>query len=184
MSERILLDACVLYPTLLRKLLIGSAERGLFVPLWSPRILDEWRHAAARSGQTEAALIDAEIARLSVAFPDSTAVLANGSEEGLSLPDADDVHVLAAALSARADSLLTLNLKDFPTRTLTRFGLFRREPDGFLLELLAEHPDTMRSLVAGAAEEAARRIGGETTPRSVLKRARLPRMGKALYAEE
>ena len=44
------LDACVLYPTVLREILIGVADAGLYQPLWSARILDEWRHAAVRLG--------------------------------------------------------------------------------------------------------------------------------------
>lgn len=182
MTERVLLDACVLYPTLLRQLLIGTAKLGLYTPLWSRRILDEWRHAAARSGPVEAALTEGEIARLSTAFPDACAEVSGETADGLSLPDPDDVHVLAAALAGRADSLLTLNLKDFPTRTLSQLGIFRREPDGFLIELLAANPEQIGPLVIDAAETTARTIGGETTPRSVLKRARLPKLGKAIFA--
>ena len=55
----------------------------------------------------------------------------------LSLPDPDDRHVLAAAIAGGADTLVTLNRADFPTRTLARHGVLLREPDGFLVELLA-----------------------------------------------
>jgi hypothetical protein len=47
---RVVLDACVLYPTVMREVLLGCAARGLFVPLWSPRLLEEWARAAARLG--------------------------------------------------------------------------------------------------------------------------------------
>lgn len=183
MSERILLDACVLYPTLLRRLLIDTAEAGLYVPLWSARILDEWRHAAARSGPVEAALTDAEITELSTRFPSAGVEGAPETAAALSLPDPDDIHVLAAAITGGADSLLTLNLKDFPTRTLSRNGIFRREPDGLLSEFLGEAPEVVRPLVKRAAEDAARSIGADATPRSVLKRARLPRLGKAVFGQ-
>jgi hypothetical protein len=46
---RALLDACVLYPDILRRLLLGAADAGLFVPVWSERVLDEWSRAAARA---------------------------------------------------------------------------------------------------------------------------------------
>jgi hypothetical protein len=45
---RVLIDACVLYPTVMREVLIGVAAKGLFTPLWSARILEEWARAAAR----------------------------------------------------------------------------------------------------------------------------------------
>ena len=47
---RAVLDACVLYPTVLREILADAAGAGLYMPVWSARILDEWRHAAARQG--------------------------------------------------------------------------------------------------------------------------------------
>ncbi|MBL3553988.1 PIN domain-containing protein, partial [Rhodovulum sulfidophilum] len=43
---KVLLDACVLYPTVLREILLGVARRGGFTPLWSARILEEWARAA------------------------------------------------------------------------------------------------------------------------------------------
>ncbi|MEM6276609.1 MAG: PIN domain-containing protein, partial [Pseudomonadota bacterium] len=47
---KILLDACVLYPTVQREILLKTARAGVFTPLWSDRILEEWRRAAARHG--------------------------------------------------------------------------------------------------------------------------------------
>src|SRR5690606_10011196 len=35
MMVRAVLDACVLYPTVLREILIGAADAGLYAPLWS-----------------------------------------------------------------------------------------------------------------------------------------------------
>ncbi|MEN8935202.1 MAG: PIN domain-containing protein, partial [Planktotalea arctica] len=40
---KLLLDTCVLYPTVMREMLIGAARAGAFEPLWSARILEEWR---------------------------------------------------------------------------------------------------------------------------------------------
>jgi predicted nucleic acid-binding protein len=182
MTERVLLDTCVLYPTLLRQLLLETAEAGLFTPLWSPRILDEWRHAAARSGQLEATLTEGEIARITALFPDASTLPDPTVTQSLVLPDPDDAHVLAAAIAGRADSLLTVNLKDFPTRVLGHNGLFRREPDTFLLELRDRDRDVVTGIVKAATQKALSAIGSDATPRSLLKRARLPRLGKALFA--
>ena len=54
------LDACVLYPTVLREILLGVAARGLYEPLWSDRILREWTRATAKLGPLAQAQAEAE----------------------------------------------------------------------------------------------------------------------------
>jgi hypothetical protein len=57
--------------------------------------------------------------------------------EGLTLPDADDRHVLAAAIRCNADLILTFNLKDFPEESLRPFEIEPEHPDKFLLHQLS-----------------------------------------------
>jgi hypothetical protein len=57
-------------------------------------------------------------------------------EAGIELPDPNDCHVIAAALRAGADVIVTQNLKDFPADTLTSFGLEAVSVDSFLLDQL------------------------------------------------
>ena len=45
------LDACVLFPTVMREVLLAFAARGLFAPVWSDRILGEWHRAGLKQGQ-------------------------------------------------------------------------------------------------------------------------------------
>ncbi len=52
--------------------------------------------------------------------------------EGLTLPDPGDVHVLAAAIHASCDAIVTFNLKDFPKEYLARFDIELLHPDDFL----------------------------------------------------
>ena len=97
----------------------------------------------------------------------------------LSLPDPDDRHVLAAAIAGGAEVLMTLNRADFPTRTLARHGVLLREPDGFLVELLAEGID-LAPVAAGVRRGRSAASGRAQPLRALLKRAGLPRLGKAL----
>ena len=55
---RVVLDACVLYPTVLRELLLGVAAKGLYEPQWSDRILREWVLATAKLGPVAQALAE------------------------------------------------------------------------------------------------------------------------------
>ncbi|HCQ65943.1 MAG TPA: PIN domain-containing protein [Rhodobacteraceae bacterium] len=177
-----LLDACVLYPTVMREVLLGVAAAGLYEPLWSPRILEEWARAAAKLGPGQETLARGEIALVETKFPSASVNPRAGDEARLWLPDAADVHVLAAAIAGSADVLVTLNIKDFPRHTLSEEGILREGPDLFLRDLWAAHPAVVAG-VAQAVRAEAERLSGETWPiRRLMKKARLPRLGKALEA--
>ena len=64
---KILLDANVLFPTVMREVLLGVASQGLFTPFWSERILEEWARAAAKLGPGGEAQARGEIAMLKAA---------------------------------------------------------------------------------------------------------------------
>ena len=177
-----LLDACVLYPTVMREVLLGVAAAGLYEPLWSPRILEEWARAAAKLGPGQETLARGEIAAVEARFPGASVHPRAGDMARLWLPDRDDVHVLAAAVAGSADVLVTLNAKDFPRHTLAEEGLSREGPDLFLRDLWAAHPAAVAG-VAEAVRAEAERLSGEDWPmRKLMKKARLPRLGKALEA--
>lgn len=181
MSLRAVLDACVLYPTVLREILIGCAERDLFAPLWSPRLLEEWARTARRlGGAVDEALARGEIARLNARFPDAMCHHEDAAERAFWLPDPADIHVLATAVTARADMIVTLNLRDFPARELQ--GLRADAPDDLLRALWQVNPGAVETAVA-ATHARAEAMAAETLPlRALLKRARLPRLGKLLCA--
>lgn len=174
---RLLLDANVLLPTVLREILLGAASEGRFVPLWSARILEEWARAARRLPDGSEAIARAEIAALRAAWPGAEVAPAPDLEAGLSLPDPDDDHVLAAAITGGADAILTRNRADFPARTLGRYGILLREPDGLLCELHAEQD--LGSVVEAVRARTEGLSGLSQTLRPLLKRAGLPRLARA-----
>ncbi len=177
---KVLLDACVLYPTVLREILTGVAGQGLYTPLWSERILEEWARAARKIGPTGEMQARAEIALLRARFPNAVATAQDAVEARLWLPDPNDVHVLAAAIAGSADVLLTFNVQDFPRNTLAEEGIQRDGPDTFLLSLWQQHPEVVSDCVKKVWEEAQRLSGESIEQRALLKRARVPRLGKAL----
>ncbi|HSG57278.1 MAG TPA: PIN domain-containing protein, partial [Paracoccaceae bacterium] len=93
---RVLIDACVLYPTVMREVVIGVAQEGLFQPLWSERILEEWARATVKLGPVDTVMARGEIAALKARFPKAMVSPDPAVEAHLYLPDPDDTHVLAA----------------------------------------------------------------------------------------
>jgi hypothetical protein len=175
------LDANVLYPTVLREVLLGCAERGLFEPAWSDRIAEEWARTAERHGGAgDAALARGEIARLAARFARTRTVHDPAEEAALWLPDPADIHVLATARTASARGIVTMNLKDFPRRELVPLGLAAFHPDPFLLDLMAGAPEEVEGVVRDVHAEAERLSGDKLPLRDLMKRARLPRLGRAL----
>jgi predicted nucleic acid-binding protein len=177
---RVLVDACVLYPTVLREIVLGLAAAGEFTPLWSARILEEWARAAGKLGAGEEALARGEITLLRSRWPGAEVLPAPETEARLWLPDPADVHVLAAAIDGRADVLLTLNIRDFPKRALDAEAILLRHPDEFLLDALGHSPSVVRRVVGSVHAEAERLSRQDLPLRGLLKRAKLPRLGKAL----
>jgi len=177
---RVVLDACVLYPTVMREILLGVAATGAFTPLWSERILEEWARAVAAKLPDQEGVARAEIALLKMRWPDAVVSSDPQLEDRLHLPDINDRHVLASAIAGRADALVTQNLSDFPTRVLATHNVLRRDPDGFLLGIWQDDPKGVTA-VCGAVQSKAAEISGVPQPlRPLLKKARLPRLAKAL----
>lgn len=177
---RVLIDACVLYPTVMREVVLGCAAAGLFEARWSERILEEWARATNKIGPGAEVQARGEIAMMAHKFPRAIVPAHPGLMQRLWLPDPDDVHVLAVAISGSADIILTMNAKDFPHNILKEEGLQRVDPDGFLMKLWNDDPTIVRNVVEAVVAEAQRLSGEDWSVRGLMKKARLPRIGKAL----
>jgi predicted nucleic acid-binding protein len=180
MTVRVLIDACVLYPTVMREIVVGAARAGAFTPLWSARILEEWARAAVKIGPTGEAQARAEIALLRAAWPGAEVMPNPGLERRLYLPDENDIHVLAAAVSGNADMVMTLNAKDFPRGTLAEEGLSRVDPDSYLHGIWLAEPELIEDVATDVLAQAKQLSGQDWEMRALLKKARLPRLAKAL----
>ena len=137
----VLFDACVLYPAPLRSLLMWLAEKDLFRARWTEQIHDEWIRSLLKSRpDLTRDKLDIVRVRMNDHVQDA---LVTGFEElipSLVLPDADDRHVLAAAIHGRADVIVTKNLRHFPAETLARYGIEAQHPDQFIRHLLDLDP--------------------------------------------
>lgn len=177
---KLVLDACVLYPTVMREVLLAAARAGYYQPLWSDRILEEWARAAARIDPAQGVQARGEIAMLAVAWPRACISVTDGLTSRLWLPDPADIHVLAAAIAGHGDGIVTMNAKDFPRHILAEEGVTRADPDTLLLGFFEADPAPMRDAAETVLAEARRLSDGDWTMRALMKKARLPRLGKAL----
>jgi len=150
-----LLDACVLYPAPVRDLLLSVAEEGLYSPVWSQTIQDEWinnllqnRHDLKREQ------LIATTKAMNNAFPQANILHYKRLVNQLTLPDENDRHVLATAILGKAQFIITFNIKDFPGKTLALYNIKPQHPDTFLSGLF----DTNSKLVCEAFIKMVKRL--------------------------
>jgi predicted nucleic acid-binding protein len=145
-----LLDTNVLYGAYLNDVLLSLAERGLFRPLWSDDILVELERNLLENGE-DPALVEKRVSTMRTFFPDAVVSGYSSLLDNLTC-HAKDRHVLAAAIRANAEVLVTFNIRDFPADSVAAYDIEVVSPDRFLLDQLDLYPGatvgTLRQLVA------------------------------------
>lgn len=152
MSRVAIYDANVLYPNTLRDVLIRIDIIGLVQAKWTDRILDEtFDNLKANRQDLSAQQLDRTRGLMNAAIRDVNVVDYEHRINGLDLPDPDDRHVLAAAIEAKAELIVTKNLKDFPLHVVAEFGIQALHPDEFLLNLFDVSPSALRGAIEAIA---------------------------------
>jgi len=135
-------DANVLYSAQLRDLLMRLALGEVVKARWSERVHKEWMRNV-EADYPDIAWDDLQRIRslMDEALPEA---LTHGYEdriEDLSLPDPSDRHVLAAAIDAEADYVVTFNRRDFPASELGSWDIEAIGPDELVSGLFDRVPD-------------------------------------------
>jgi predicted nucleic acid-binding protein len=142
------LDANVLHSYPLTSLLLELAEARLFRPAWSADIHAEWMRSVQKARPDIAPeMLERRRAAMDDALPDACVTGYQQLILSLTLPDRDDRHVLAVAIRAKAQVIVTFNEKDFPTQVLATFEIEAQHPDVFLRHLIDLNPATVRARV-------------------------------------
>lgn len=127
---------------------MGIAHAGLVRARWTNKILDEcFDNILANRPDLKVAALARTRERMITSVPDC---LIEGYEQliaGLTLPDENDRHVLAAAIRASAQAIVTFNLKDFPADRLAAFNIEAKHPDDFILNCIDLSPARALSLL-------------------------------------
>lgn len=132
MIPLVVLDACVIFPMPLCDTLLRAAEAEFYRLHFSQEILDEVsRNLVEKDKMTEAkaARYQTHIKR---AFPEAIVEVPEQLVK-LMTNHPKDRHVVATAIKAKAEIIVTFNLKDFPQESLEPFGIEAQHPDDFLL---------------------------------------------------
>lgn len=137
----VIYDSCVLYPAPLRDLLMRLAMTDLYQAKWTKDIHREWmRNLLKNRPDLSEERLEKTRSKMDLHVRDC---LVEGYEEligGLNLPDPKDRHVLAAAIRANAQTIVTYNLSDFPLRAISKYDIDAQHPDEFLRHLLDLSP--------------------------------------------
>ncbi len=174
------LDTNVLHPQYLCDTLLTQAIAGTFRPLWSPGVLAELGRSLAEHARLTDRQILYRLDRMRRAFPDAEVTGYESLIDGMT-NHPKDRHVLAAAVRANVEVLVTFNLPDFPESALKPFDIAAVHPDAFLLDQLYLYP----GVVLGCLEDQVNRytyINGPMTIPELLPR--LQKAGIPRFADE
>ena len=161
------LDANVLYPQVLRDVLLSLSFNGVYAARWSDKIHDEWtRNLQKQRPDLSPAQLERTRRLMNEQIEDSLVEDYQYLIPTLELPDPDDYHVLAAAIHSQSEIIVTWNLKDFPRRALEEHAITALSPDQFLSERLAEQSDLV---VAALAEQRQRMKNPPQSPAQFLE---------------
>jgi len=175
MSFPAFLDTCTIFGAAVNDLFLELAEEGSYRPLWSSHVLGELEsNLADRIGAQPAS---DRVNAMRDAFPDALV-----TEYELLIPsmtnDPKDRHVLAAAVRANAEVIVTFNLRDFGDEALAPYDITAIHPDEFLLDQLDLYPELTVKSVEHIAE------GYESPPMTTLDfLEKLERGGVPKFAE-
>jgi putative PIN family toxin of toxin-antitoxin system len=146
------LDACVLIPQYLRDTLLSVAWQGLYYPYWSESILEEARSSLISKYQISSLKAVNLVAKMQSAFPEAMVEVPPNLREAM-LNHPKDRHVLATAVAAKADVIVTDNLNDFPSFALLPWGIKAQSPDSFLTHLFDEDPGAIKLIIQQQVEK-------------------------------
>ena len=139
-----LIDANVLASAPKRDLILTLARAEMYRFRWSARILAETQSALAEMFEAKGSTpeianqkADSTLQAMQSAFPEA---MIDGDFNHVpvyeGLPDADDNHVMHAAIRCQASMLVTDNVKDFPLDVLEPYSIEVSTGDGFIADAI------------------------------------------------
>lgn len=147
-----ILDACVLYPIVVRDYLMCLATYQLYTPKWSEEILAEFEAVFTKhKPKTDLVIIKRQVDFVRNHNFSAMVHSYDSIDLNIKIPDPKDYHVVKAAVKCNANRIVTNNLKHFPNDQLNQIGLCAIDPDNFIADLIDLSPkaavDAYRQMV-------------------------------------
>ncbi|NPC49629.1 PIN domain-containing protein [Corallococcus exiguus] len=146
----VVLDANVLIPLTVCDTLLSAAHEGLIQIHWTELILEETRRNLVKAIGLSEEKAARRVAAMRSAFPEAMVTGHEGLISSMTNHEKDR-HVLAAAVHAGAQTLVTSNLKDFSRKHLPA-SIQAQDPDTFFQHLLSQAPDVVLEMLRAQAE--------------------------------
>jgi hypothetical protein len=149
------LDASVLCAPVARRLLLDVAAFGVYRPVWSEPVLDQW---VSRVTLANPSCPPDRIAEMRALLTRHAGPVMSNMEDMHDLqqvPDAADRLMVAAAFISHASVIVTCEPRRYPPQVLIPYGVEVRSPNEFLMTLDGADPDAM--VEAAAADRASLR---------------------------
>jgi predicted nucleic acid-binding protein len=150
----IIVDANALFPASLRDTLFRLQEAGIVEVRLSAQIWDEVTRNLLITKRMTAEQV-AHLNRAAGLFFTLQNMLVTDYERHIAALTCDpkDRHVLAAAIQAHANTVVTMNLTDFPAASLEPYGIIAEHPDVFLDQLYNRHAEALAELLRHQAAD-------------------------------
>lgn len=178
----VIYDACVLYPAPVRDLLMQLALTDLFKARWTDQIHEEWINALLRRDQYDRSILERTRDLMDASVRDAKVTGYEDLIEALNLPDPNDRHVLAAAIKAGANAIVTFNLKDFPSYVLSKYGIEAIHPDEFVYSQIDLAPAVACAAIKRQRESLKNPPKAKDEFLAILQKQQLPQTVSALRA--
>ncbi len=132
--------------------LMRAAEAELYELHFSQEILDGATRNLVKKGRMTNAKELYFQEQIKTNFPDAMVEVPEFLIAGMK-NDPGDRHVVAAAIVAKAEVIVTANLKHFPIEALVDYGIEAWHPDDFLVYLDEQNPGTMIQVILQQSQD-------------------------------
>ncbi len=148
----VVVDSCVIYPMPLCDTFLRAAEAELYQVHFSQEILDGATRNLVKNDRMTESKAERFQQILKINFPEAMVEAPNELVENMTNHPGDR-HVVASAIIAQAEVIVTSNLKHFPQESLSAYSIKAWHPDIFLVYLYERFPEQMVRVIQQQSED-------------------------------